>query len=352
MKAILLVVALLHQEDKLDSAFKGVREAVEKEEIPGAIALVARDGNVLRHEAFGLSDVENRIPFRKDTLCWMASITKPVTGAAVMTLVDAGKVGLDDPVQKHLPEFKAHPAFTVRQVLTHTAGLPTNPPSRKRDGRGPGGAVDDSWLSQSLPDIVRAIAQAELAFKPGERVMYSNAGSFVLGRLIEVVSGKPFAAYVREKVLDPLGMKDSTFAPAASDAARVSPIYREVQGKRTPDFRFNPDLRIVNTAPDGGLFSNPGELWKFLQMFLDDDGKVLSRAAVAEMLKEQAPGRGLGWGVQKDGTFSHGGSSGTFAWADPKTRVVGILFMQYWGGDKVGRVREDFVRAVREATTP
>jgi CubicO group peptidase (beta-lactamase class C family) len=345
MNAILLCAVLLAQEDKLEAAFRGVREAVERDEIPGAIALVAKDGKVLRHEAFGFCDPERRTPFLKETLCWMASITKPVTAAAVMTLVDAGKVALDDPVEKHLPEFKGR-GFTVRQLLSHTSGLPANPPTRKRDGKGPGGAVDESWLTQSLPDIVRSIAAAEPQFKPGERVMYSNSGYFVLGRMIEVLAGEPYADVVRRKLLDPLGMKDSTFVP--TDPARVSSIYRELQGRRAPDFRFDPGVKIVNTAPDGGLFTNPGELVRFVQLFLDDDGKVLSRASVAEMLKEQAPGRGLGWALSKDGTFSHGGSSGTYAWGDPRQRVVGILFLQYWGSDKVGKVREGFVRGVAE----
>lgn len=347
MNTLLLVLALLCQEDRLEPAFRRVKEAVEKDEVPGAIALVAKDGKVVRHEAFGLSDPEKGVPFRKDTLCWMASITKPLTAAAVMTLVDAGKVGLDDPLEKHLPEFKGR-GVTVRQLLSHTSGLPANPPTRKRDGKGPGGAVDDSWLSQGLPDIVKAIAGAEVQFKPGERVMYSNAAFFALGRMIEVVSGKSYAAYVREKILDPLGMTDSTFVPV--EPARVSAIYREVQGRRALEWRFNPDLRIVNTAPDGGLFSNPGELARFVQLFLDDDGRFLSRAAVAEMLREQAPGRGLGWALLKDGSFGHGGSSGTYAWGEPKRRVVGILFLQYWGSEKAGKLREDFVRAVTEGT--
>lgn len=354
MTALLLLLVLQVREDRLESAFLQVRQAVERDEIPGALALVARGGRVLRHEAMGLSDLENKVPFRTDTLCWMASITKPVTAAGVMALVDAGRVGLDDPVEKFLPEFKGqkdregvHHAFTVRQVLTHTSGLPANPPTRKRDGKGPGGAVDDSWLSQALPDIVRAIAEAPLEFKAGSRVQYSNAGFFVLGRLIETVSGKAYAVHLREKILDPLGMKDSTYAPG--EAGRVSPIYREIQGRRALDYRFNPELKIVNTAPDGGLFSNPGELVRFVQMFLDNDGKVLSKASVAEMLKEQAPGRGLGWAVAKDGVFSHGGSSGTYAWGDPKTGAVGILFLQYWGSDKVSKVREGFVQALRDA---
>src|SRR5206468_1492797 len=147
------------RQDSLDKAFRLVREAVEKDEVPGAIALVARDGTILRHEAYGLSDIENQRPFTTNTLCWIASITTPVTVAAAMTLVDAGKLALDDPVEKYLPEFRVqqdtngtHHAFTVRQLMSHRSGLVPNPPTR-RSGWPIGGPLDDSWLEQKLPDI-------------------------------------------------------------------------------------------------------------------------------------------------------------------------------------------------------
>lgn len=122
MRTLLLLLVLPQApEAGLEAAYRPLREAVEKDEIPGAIALAARGGRVLRHEALGLCDLENKTPFRTDTLCWMASITKPVTAAAVMTLVDAGRVALDDPVEKFVAEFKgqkdkegAHHAFTIR----------------------------------------------------------------------------------------------------------------------------------------------------------------------------------------------------------------------------------------------
>src|SRR3989442_191748 len=115
--------------DSLDPAFRLIRGAVQKDEVPGAIALVARGGRILRHEAFGLRDIEGQLPFTTNTLCWIASITKPVTVAAAMTLVDAGKLALNDPVEKYLPEFREqkdtnglHHVFTIRQVMSHTSG--------------------------------------------------------------------------------------------------------------------------------------------------------------------------------------------------------------------------------------
>ncbi len=150
--------------DLLEPAFRLVREAVERDEVPGAIALVARGGKVLRHEAYGLSDIENRLPFTTNTLCWIASITKPVTVAAAMTLVDAGKFALDDPVEKHLTAFREqtdtnglHHVLTIRQLMSHTSGLVPNPPTR-RSGWPIGGPLDDSWLEQRLPEVVQTIA--------------------------------------------------------------------------------------------------------------------------------------------------------------------------------------------------
>jgi len=341
--------------DLLEPAFRLVREAVERDEVPGAIALVARGGKVLRHEAYGLSDIENRLPFTTNTLCWIASITKPVTVAAAMTLVDAGKFALDDPVEKHLTAFREqtdtnglHHVLTIRQLMSHTSGLVPNPPTR-RSGWPIGGPLDDSWLEQRLPEVVQTIARSQLRFKPGSKFEYSNSALFVLGRVIEVVSGKPYAAYVKEKILEPLGMTDTHYAPPTSEAKRVAAIYARRDGKREAIFRFNPAVRIVNAAPDGGLFSYPAQLVPFLGMFLNNDGRVLSRSAVGEMLQEQAHGWGLGWSLQA-GLFLHEGSSGTVAWADPKTGVIGILFLQFRDQNRSDeRLRKEFRDAVRNA---
>lgn len=335
---------------ELDAAFLLVREAVGKDEVPGALALVARRGRVVREEAFGLADLENKVRFAPDALCWLASITKPVTAAAAMTLVDAGKLSLDDPVEKHLPEFKEqkdkegeHHAFTIRQLMTHSSGLLRDSPTRKS-------AMGPDWRGQKIPDIVRAISETPLQFKPGTKVQYSNAGFITLGRVIEVLSGKPYADFVKEAILDPLGMKHACYHVPASEAARVPPLYMEKEGRRTSYFRFDPEFKVVNTAPNGGLFSPPADLAKFVQLFLVNDGRILSRKSVEEMLKEQTGGRGLGWAVARDGSFSHGGSSGTFAWGDPKTGVAGILFLQCTDDrGKVARLQARFQEAVRAA---
>jgi CubicO group peptidase (beta-lactamase class C family) len=287
--------------------------------------------------------------------CWIASITKPVTVAAAMTLVDSGKLVLDDPVEKYLPEFReqndtngAHHVFTIRQLMSHTAGLVPNPPTR-RSGWPIGGPLDDLWLQQNLPEIVQTIARRQLRFQPGAKFEYSNSALFVLGRVIEVVSDKPYATYVKERILEPLGMTDTHYAPPTSEAKRVAVIYAQRDGKRETIFRFNPAVKIVNSAPDGGLFSYPAQFVPFLQMFLDNKGRVLSQSSVAEMLKEQPHGWGLGWSLP-DGLFLHEGSSGTVAWGDPKTGVIGILFLQYRDQNKFDeRLRKEFREAVQKA---
>jgi CubicO group peptidase (beta-lactamase class C family) len=343
--------------DSVEAAFRLVREAVERGEVPGAIALVAREGKIVRQEAYGLRDIEKELPFATNTLCWIASITKPVTAATAMTLVDAGKLALDDAVEKYLPEFReqtdsngVHHAITIRQLMSHTSGLVPNPPTR-RSAWPIGGPLDDDWLEKNLPDVVDSIARSQLRFKPGSKFEYSNSAFFVLGRIIEVISGKPYAIYTRERILKPLGMTDTHYAPPSSEAERIAVIYARREGKRGTIFRFNPAIKITNTAPDGGLFSYPAQMVPFLQMFIDNDGRVLSRRAVTEMLKPQPHGWGLGWSLEEK-LFLHEGSSGTVVWADAATGVIGVLFLQYRDQNKVDeRLRKRFREVVRDVSS-
>lgn len=352
---VLAFAASAWSSDKVDDAFQMLRDAVDSGELPGYIALVSHNGNVIRHEARGLRDIENNLPFTTNTLCWIASITKPVTVAAAMKLVDAGKLALDDPVEKYLPKFReqtdtngVHHVFTIRHLMSHTSGLVPNPPTR-RSGWPIGGPLDDWWLQEELPNIVETIATSKLRFKPGSKFEYSNSALFVLGRVIEVVSGKSYAVHVKENILQPLGMNDTWYAPPASERERVAVIYARRDGKRQTIFRFNADVKVSNTAPDGGLFSYPAQLVPFMQMFMKTNEGVLSRRAISEMLTEQTAGWGLGWALEK-GVFSHHGSSGTFAWGDPSTGVIGILFFQYRDQQEAEmRLRDKFRAAVNSA---
>ncbi len=201
-----------------------------------------------------------------------------------------------------------------------------------------------------MAETVGPIAQATLQFVPGAKVQYSNAGFYVLGRIIEIASGRPYADYVKEEILDPLGMKESFYPRglASVEPRRMASVYRQRQGERFLYFRYEPGMTTRNDTPDGGLFCTARDLFKFCQMFLDNDGRILSKDSVGQMLREQAPGRGLGWALENGG-FGHGGSSGAYAWGDPHTGLVAILLIQYNDFRRIPRLHTEFIAAVRTA---
>ena len=332
----------------LETAFALIARAVEQQDVPGAIALVAQRGTILREQAFGVSDVETKTPFTPQTLCWIASITKPVTVAAAMKLVEEGKIALDDPVEKFLPEFKEqvdgqgrHWPITVRQLMSHTSGIQPNPPSR------PSLFFEAGWMGRSIGEIPPLIAKTNLEFEPGSKVHYSNAAPYVLGRIVELQSGRSFGEFVKERILEPAGMHDTHFAVPAADAPRAAIVYRDVRGERTVFCRVDPSWKVNMTMPDGGLFSYPREIMKFCRCFSTTTGAFLSRESVRAMRTRQAAGWGLGWALDEDGLFHHFGSSGTSAWADPATGVIGILFFQLQNPQKTDPLQIQFKQAVR-----
>ena len=342
-----------------DAAFRRLEQAVAEERVPGVTAIVLRHGKLVREAAYGTCDVENKRPFRTDTVCWLASITKPMTVAAAMKLVEAGKLGLDDPVEKYLPEFKnqtagdgRHYPITIRQLMSHTSGIGQRPPLR------PSLFFETEWLSRRLAEIPPAIAATPLEFKPGERVQYSNAAPYVLGRIVEIVAERPFGEYVRETIFRPLQMNDTFFAIPPSHAERMAVVYRRIEGRRETFFRFDPKWKMMMTMPDGGVFSTPRDVAKFVTAFLEDESipesitvkgqaPILSRESMKLMRTEQAPGWGLGWELKADGLFSHDGSSGTSAWADPASGTVGVVFCQIQDKKVTDALQAEFRDAVR-----
>jgi hypothetical protein len=201
-----------------------------------------------------------------------------------------------------------------------------------------------------------------LLFAPGTAQEYSSAGYFVLGRLMEIVSGESYPTFVQKRIFEPLGMRDSGYRPRATDADRMAAVFQEQRNVRRLLYRFNPDVRIQNDAGDGGVFSTTRDIGKFLQMFLDNDGTVLSRESIQLMHRVHRPGfvnnatansdvsTALGFTV-KDGLFMHGGSSGVMGWGDHKSGIVGVLFIQYPEDQGRGdRLRAAFRQAVQAAT--
>jgi CubicO group peptidase (beta-lactamase class C family) len=347
---------------RLGSVLSRVQEWIDADIMAGAGVLIARNGVVATHRAYGWADVEKQVRFAPDTICQLASVTKPVTATAVMLLVDAGKIGLDDPVAKYIPAFRRHPGVTIRHLLTHTSGLPRDVPSRKVPP-----AMHHTWLSRRLADVADEAAGMDLEFQPGSRYSYCNAGIATLGRVVEVVSGQPFDQFVKTRLLDPLGMTAATFQPPAAVAGRVAVLYDDRSGSRAVGYRYDPAFRITNPAPNGGLFATTRDMAAFVQMFLNggryNGEQILSAAGVKQMLADQTAHlpqvRGLGWALHGEGMprpvaetiFSHSGSSGTYLWGDPRRAAVGALFSQT-AGPRIAEIHREFLARVTAAIDP
>lgn len=356
--------------DKMDPAAAGMsaerlaqipvrmKEFVTAGKTAGVVTLVARHGHLAGLDAVGYQDLESKTPMRTDTIFRLASVTKPVTCAGIMILVDEGRVSLIDPAEKYLPEFKGlklNPCGTlagynceavtpsrpinILDLMTHTSGLP---------GSAPGGGAPPTTLAER----VAAVSRATLLFEPGTAWNYSNIGIAALGRIIEVVTGEPYDRFLAERIFQPLEMKDTFFFVPPEKANRVASVYTyEPDGlKRVP----MPAPKFP--APEGGLFSTAGDMARFHQMLLDkgvlNGRRILSAAAVKAMTTSYtgtmkagfAPGVGHGFGFEvvreplgtfrynSIGSFVKGGAYRTYGWVDPAKDLVGIIFMQRTNG--------------------
>ena len=310
-----------------------------------------QDGKILRSEAYGVADMETGQPFTSDTIGWIASLTKPVTAAAAMTLVDEERLDLDAPVEKYMPAFRsqkgpdgaAHQAVPVRRLMSHSSGVQTSVPLR------PGFFFEPGWYRQTIGAVADAVAETDLVFSPGERTQYSNAAPYVTGRIVELVSGRGFGDIVQERILTPLGMDDTGFAIPAEKIDRAAKVYRRQEDQLVVYCDFDPAWDVRMTMPDGGLFSTTADIARFAHSFLVDSSPILSREAVEAMLTEESDGYGLAWILDRPGQFSHWGSSGTRVWGDRDSRVVGVVFFQVQDQRYVDEVQGRFRTAVTEA---
>jgi len=305
---------------------------VDKHELAGAVALVADKNKVLSVEAVGFADIAAGKVMRQDNIFWIASQTKPMTAVAVMMLVDEGKISLDDPIEKYLPEFRGqmvvaekdnehivlrkpkHP-ITVRETLNHTSGLPFK------------SAIEEPTLDGlSLSSAVRSYAMTPLLSEPGTVYRYSNAGINTAARLIEVVAKVRYEDFMQQKLFDPLGMKDTTFWPNEAQSLRVAKSYRPDASKTNlAEFPISQLIYPLSDRvhrfpmPAGGLFSTAIDTSLFCRMLLNNgelDGKrYLSENAMRELSKRQTPpaikeSYGLGFSVSPD-SYGHGGAQAT-----------------------------------------
>jgi CubicO group peptidase (beta-lactamase class C family) len=339
---------------------KRMQEFVDKGTIAGVITLVQRHGEVAAVDAVGYADAITKKPMTPDTIVSIMSMTKPFVSVCIAMLAEEGKIGLNDPVERHLPEFKGQKGgsrpITIRDLLTHTSGLATQPPK------------DLGWgdffqkMDRSLAEAVKVYAQTTLDFEPGTKWQYSNMGIDTLGRIVEVTSGKSFEAFLDERILKPLGMTDSFIAPPSAKLARIALVHNYKDGKLQLSeglfYQGDPVARSkgIFSAPSYGMYSTARDLAKFYQMMLNGGtygGKrYLSRAAVETLTMVHTAGLraghsagtgfGLAWEVVAEplgtlnlmsiGSYGHGGAWGTYGWVDPKKDLVGVFLIQSSGG--------------------
>jgi CubicO group peptidase (beta-lactamase class C family) len=350
-----------------DNITKRMQEFAEAKQFSGSVTLVASQGKVVHLEAVGLADIATKQAMTKDSIFAIASMTKPITATALMILQDEGKLSVDDPVAKYIPQFKdvsladgpAKTEMTILHLMTHTSGL--------------GG---EQQCIGSIKQTVEELATRKLSFEPGTKWQYSP-GLNVCGRIIEVVSGQAYEKFLAERIFEPLKMVDTTFTPNESQRERIAKLYQPSEEKPLLALASHwiTDLSgDVVPTPSGGLFSTASDMAAFYQMILNGgelDGKrIVSAAAVKQMTAIQTgelatgftPGNGwgLGWCVVREpqgvtatvspGTFGHGGAFGTQGWVDPKTQTIYVLMIQRtkFGNGDGSDIRGEFHRLAAE----
>jgi CubicO group peptidase (beta-lactamase class C family) len=311
---------------------RAMASAFVEDPVSGAVAGVVSRGRLVWSTAYGFADLEARRPVDRTTVFRAASITKTFTAAAVVQLRDAGALRLDDPLTVHLPEFSAasNPFgpiedVTLLRLLTHTSGLP-------------GEAPQFDWLADRYPDteaILRSFDGLTLVVPPDDRVKYSNLGYQLLGEVVGRAAGRPYADAIERGITGPLGMRDTTFEPAADLRARAATGY---------DARiFSDDLpraeeRPKGTISDGGLWTTLADLGRWASFQLEGDDAVLERASLALMHRPHRvtdPGWrravGLGWYLHRTDTGVRvGHSGGTFGFVsrvtiDPAEGLAAVI---------------------------
>jgi CubicO group peptidase (beta-lactamase class C family) len=353
--------------------------AVERKQYAGFLSLAARRGKVVHLEKCGWMDIESGAPMQFDTLFRIYSMTKPITTSAVMMLFEEGRIRLRDDVSDYIPAFKDTRVYQVRNgsdfdlvpqarpmsihdLLTHTAGLSYGFDEKSY--------VDDLYRKSiwqrmdkgadlDLETVILEVAKLPLAHQPGTAWRYSMATD-VLGYLVQVVSGKSFDVYLKERIFDPLGMVDTGFTVPPEKVSRLATVYNpDKQGGLTPDHspmitRFTRPTR--NFSGGGGLVSSLGDYFRFAQMLLNggvlEGQRLLGRKTVESMLMNHLPqginpddpasGFGLGGSVLLDvahsqnlgspGIWGWGGAANTKFWIDPKEEVLGLLMLQFMPG--------------------
>jgi len=376
--------------ERLQRIHQALQRHIDAGEISGAVTLVARRGRIVHFEAHGLMDLEAKKPMSKDAVFRLASMSKPITAVATMMLVEEGKIRLSDPVSKFIPEFKdtkvamprngsrpgappeiytvpADREITIQDLLTHTSGLMSNGIAQAEANRLVHREPDDT-----LATYIPKLGQAPLDFQPGTQWAYSGgAGPDVLSRICEIVSGQTYDVYLKTRLFEPLGMKDTFFYPPDDRRPRMPVLYQKNGLKKAPNQDGFSSKTYFSGA--GGLMSTAEDYVQFAQMLLNGgvlNGKrflgprtvqLMSSNHVGDMFngKLGRPAHGMGFGflmalIQdsvaarlrvSNGSFGWDGAFGTQTWIDPKENMVTIIMLQ----EQVTQCQRDFEDAVMQA---
>jgi CubicO group peptidase (beta-lactamase class C family) len=353
-----------------------VTRLIAERRIPGAVVMLVRDGRVEYHKAFGVRNMLTKAPMQRDDIFRIASQTKAITSLAAMMLWEEGKFGLDDPIAAYLPEFAkstvltsfnaadstyttkpSRRPITVRQLFTHTSGIEYADigSDEFKAIYAKAGLTALGREGDLLADKVRVLATLPLVAEPGERFTYSLSVD-VLGRLVEVWSGLSLDRFMQTRIFEPLGMRDTWFELPTDRRARLVALHSETDGVVSvmdtassgmrPDF---PARRVSYFSGGGGLSGTTVDYARFLQLFLNggevDGVRLLSRKTVELMLANQIPrlqpAFGLGFALETpdndyrsvltSGSFSWGGAFATTYWADPKERLIALIYTNVLG---------------------
>ena len=349
MAAVLTAAAcigsLQAEESKTTYAADALKPFVDSGELPGAISVLHNKG-VEEIACVGWADVDKQIPMSLDRTFMQCSQTKGFCGVTVAMLVEEGKLSLDDPVSKYLPEFKelkiavkgkdgkttlvpAKNVLTVRMVMNHTGGFPFEIPTKTKKG----------WPGLSLRETAKEAAANPILFEPGTKIRYSNTGIDIGAAVIEVVTGKPWDVFLKERVLDPLGMTDTTFNPTDEQLARAISMY-DVKGGQKAKFRaFNKWMPLPHNGKDvhpsagAGLWTTATDQLKFYKMLMnlgtgENGARILKEETVKNLLATStrpAGMEGYSLGLRAgNGIMTHGGAWGTNCrvnWQDQTLRL-------------------------------
>lgn len=380
-----------------------VKEYVDKKWIAGATVLVARNGKIVYYKGLGYDDVDKKTLMKKDAICRIASQTKAITSVAVMMLYEEGKILLNEPLSKYIPEFKnpkvldkfnaadttyttvpAKREITIRDLLTHTSGIAYAQIGTKESNAiyYKAGVVSGIGVDKILlADKMKILGGLPLMHQPGEKWTY-GLNTDLLGYLVEVVSGMSLDEFFRKKIFEPLGMKDTYFYLPKEKRYRLATLYSEDSTKHIQKdgetYQLNGIIYVNYPNMDGTYYSGGGGLSStaydysiFMQMLLNGgeyNGKrILSRATIRMMTANQIGDLdfgddkfGLGFGIYTDksaaknpassGTFYWGGMFSSSYWIDPKEKIIAQFFLQQFPNSH-GEIHDKFKALVYQAIT-